>query len=1526
VTYNAGTAHLQIVPSFRGIEDELARFSRSLGQKIAKSLDGTLAPGLADAVRQATDDVRLDVDKAGRKTAGVLADALRRRTEAAFKAIPGVEITADSSDADREVDAIRRELAELHDQRIGIDIDEVAAMAKLLQLEHRLKQITAGNYSVEMNAGTDAARAQLAGFFEDVKTEQQKAADAAAKQAAADAAKAAQRAREAAQRAAEQQQKDAKRAAEKAADDAQRDAEKAAQKAADAYARTFAGQMQTAMRQATTRIPDVQLGVDASDGEKALAQIRAELAALSRARIGVDIDEATALAAIAFLKQRLEDLSHSDPNVAVRVDAAAGAAELTAVMALVSRVDGDDVNIDVNVDTDRGIAGLTSLSDATQVNMSRLAALIALGASLGTAIVPAAAAAASAIGFIGTAAAASVTGVGVLVLGFSGISDAVTALGQQADQTTSSQASLSRASSQVATATDAITSAERQLRSVRAQNADAARRADQEVEQAEISLGQAQLAERRVQADLTQAREEARRALHDMALAVEDNALRQRQATLDVADAKEKLDTLLANPRATDQEREQAQVTYEQALHQQKQLGIEAQRLAADQQAAAKKGVDGSEQVTAAQDRITAATRQVADAQRRLADAVAAQTSQQRQAADALAGAQQQVVSAQRSLQRAYTSAGTAGGASINNVRTAMAKLSPVGREFATFIFGLRDELFDVRAAAADGLLSGVQDAIEQVLPVLPPLIRFVGDVSDELGSLARQSVKEFKDPTWQRLFTYIAQTAVPTIEQLFRIGANLAKGTAGLFLAFTPLTGDVADGILKVSQRFADWATTLGKNPQFQQFLAYVRDAAPDVINLLKQVAVFGVKLAQAAAPTGEVVIQIFTQLFTWLNKIPTNVLKVLVGAIAGIAAGLSVLSAVTAAFALGWAGVIVGGIAAIVAGAAILYQTVAPFRAFVDSLFQSLGQAVQFWWQYVLSPTLSALGAAVQWLWTSVLYPFGQVVSTAFGLISQVVSYFWGNVGQPVFAAIGWYLSQIVAPVVTWLYAEVIKPVFGLIEIAFNALGAVFQVMAGILQIGMKALAALFWALWDTSVQPVWQKVRPFFEFLRDFLVTQVVPKLKLGMSVIAAVLAVLVDAAKEPIEFIVNTIFNGGLLAGYNKLAKMFGVKPDDVHIDLPASWDDTIAPIKFARGGILDGGVLPGYTPGRDVHSFVSPSGGRLELSGGEAILRPETTAVLGPAWVDGINQAARTGGIAGVHRYLTTIAASGDGYGERGDGLGDLLDAAEDTIGGVLSSGARLFADPAGTLLRLTQDLLQLVPGADSMIGKAVVAGPAHLADNLGDLLARMFTGNNNAARSSGGIGSAPMMNILHGPFPGLPMFSGYRPGAITVTGHRSYHGMIAANGEKGRAVDVPPNMAVFDWLHEHYPDSRELIYTPAGSRQIHDGQPHVYSSAVAAEHYNHVHWAMANGGILPTLYDQGGYLPPGLSVVANGTGRPEPVFTDAQWQQLREHTTRGADQGGNQYHFQFSDTTLTPAKLRALQDREDARNRAHRPR
>ncbi|WP_326827430.1 lytic transglycosylase domain-containing protein [Streptomyces sp. NBC_01751] len=65
----------------------------------------------------------------------------------------------------------------------------------------------------------------------------------------------------------------------------------------------------------------------------------------------------------------------------------------------------------------------------------------------------------------------------------------------------------------------------------------------------------------------------------------------------------------------------------------------------------------------------------------------------------------------------------------------------------------------------------------------------------------------------------------------------------------------------------------------------------------------------------------------------------------------------------------------------------------------------------------------------------------------------------------------------------------------------------------------------------------------------------------------------------------------------------------------------------------GGVLPGYTPGRDVHVFSSPTAGELHLSGGESVMRPEWTAAMGAGEVDRLNNVARTKGVSGVRQAM-----------------------------------------------------------------------------------------------------------------------------------------------------------------------------------------------------------------------------------------------------------------------------------------------------
>jgi hypothetical protein len=114
----------------------------------------------------------------------------------------------------------------------------------------------------------------------------------------------------------------------------------------------------------------------------------------------------------------------------------------------------------------------------------------------------------------------------------------------------------------------------------------------------------------------------------------------------------------------------------------------------------------------------------------------------------------------------------------------------------------------------------------------------------------------------------------------------------------------------------------------------------------------------------------------------------------------------------------------------------------------------------------------------------------------------------------------------------------------------------------------------------------------------------------------------------------------------------------------------------------------------------------------------------------------------------------------------------------------------------------------------------------------------------GGMGGGPgykwMEKVVHAAFPGMPVYSDYRPGAITITGNKSYHGF-------GRAVDFAPSKPLAEWINLHFMKATKELITPWQSLNIHNGQRHTYSALVESIHTGsnaHDHWAMANGGVI----------------------------------------------------------------------------------
>lgn len=1379
--YSAGTAYLQVVPSFRGIEkliaDEVEKIGRSAENAIAKALPD----GIADGMKEAGKTVEDEGAKAGEKWAGAWASAVQRRLKSTLKAIPEVELKADSSDFDKALRSVRDEIKELSEADITV-LDEREVIASIDRVAKRLARLEEEAPSVSDFINVREARAEfdaLAGMTEQF----------------------------------------GRRGAE----------------SGDEFAGRFIQTVNARLKAAIRQIPDVPLRIDASDADKELRILRQELVELSQLKIGVNIDESTFMARTRAVLERLREIERSDPSVQVRSDAAATIAELEVVLKLGQRVDDQNPKLKINTD----VSSLRDLADEVGISLSRLGYLVSLGSSLGTVLVPAAAAAAVAVGAIGTAALAAAAGVGVIALSLFGIGDAVKALDAAQKDADKSAKNVSDSQARIAGAVDSVASAERSLANTRQSVAYQAQRAAQQVIDAERSVARAQQDAAEAVRDLVRAREEERRQQQDLALRVKANALSQRQANLDIADAKRDLDKVLSNPRATEEEREQARITYEQRVLQLQELTVQGQRMAADQKAQAKAGVDGSDRVRAAQERVRDTNERVAESQRNLAEAIEAQQQQQRQGAYQIQQAQQAVISAQRALQQATVASGVAGGEAMRNLKQAMDALSPAGQRFALFLFGLKDEFKQLRDAAQEAVLPGLQKAIETLLPYMPDFIRFIGAVGRAIGAMFEETVKFLStDPTWREFFGFIGKSAIPTLRTWWEIAKNIGTALVALFLALTPFNGEIGGGLVDLTKRFADWAVQLRDSNGYQKFLDYVARTGPKVVDLIGKLGKFIGNVVIAAAPIGEFVLDMFIELFEQINKIPNDVLTILIGVLAGVAAAFLLVSAATAIFTSGYAALVILGIAAIALEWAILYKKVEPVRKAIDF-------------------ALSAIGSYVNFLWKDII--------------------------QPAFRGIVWFIENILAPAFDWWYNHVVKPVFSLVQAAFNVLVAVIKVAIGLAKIQIAALGNAFSLLWNHSLKPLWERyILPFIKALGDIFDKYVLPYWKKVFKTLGTLWDGFVLAFKGPVAFLIDVILNAGILAAYNKIAKFFHVTPDNVKVEKPKG---------FATGGAING-------PGTGTSDSVL-----IRASRGEHMWTArEVAAVGGHGAMAGLRQAALAGMLPGFRAG-----------GPIGDGIGDLLGKARKKATDFISGVTDFISDPAGTLRKLADNLIKQIPGYDDGVTKIVAGAPRRIVQFLIDKVKGLFAGDDGGIAGPGGGplgGSAGMMKILRVPFPGLRLISGFRPGSKTLSGNTSYHA-------SDHAVDVPAIRAVAQWIRGHFgPGTLELI-TPWRELDLRNGRPHHYDNAVHQQHSGgnaHVHWA----------YDQGGMLPPGWSMAFNGTGQPEPVLSQAQWRDVRSLAGAGG-RTGNTYNFAFAETRLTPGYLRALQDRDAVLERLGRP-
>lgn len=631
----------------------------------------------------------------------------------------------------------------------------------------------------------------------------------------------------------------------------------------DQLAGAFASGFQKRLKAAFASLPKAKIDADSTPAQREIQALRVRMQALSGQTVGVDISDERAKAELDDLRTRLTRLGSSSPSIQVRTDVATALGELAAVDAAASRLDGRNVSINAHADTGSAMAALQALG----IEMAVISA-IPVGASIGAGLGALAAGAG--------AAGAGIAGlVAVAVPGISHIHEALQAQETAQNQVTTATGRGAAATQSAAVADDQARLRALQLAGAQQQVAQAVQQAAQQhaqalqqVRQAEQSLSQAQAAARQAQEALNAARAQARRDAQDLANNVKDAALGERQAVLDVADARDALAKAKADPSTTPRELARAQLAYDQAVQNLTEQRLQYKRLAADKQKADRTGIAGDQNVVAARRQVASADQSVSRQEQELARARANVASVDRQADAQIASAQRALATQRLSAKLAADqqadaerkAAAAAGGGSAATLKAAnaMAKLSPAERQVAKDWLAFKGTYEDWAKALEPAVFPVISGGLKLISGQLPRLNGLIVGSAGAMRILEADAQRALNGPFYTSFLHNVGQAAPTAIVNLGRTGGNVFTGLVGVVNAFLPYTDRITGSVENASEAFATWGEHLYGSHGFVEFMTYAEQVTPVVVGAIGDLWHTGEQLVVALAPMGPTVLTI--------------------------------------------------------------------------------------------------------------------------------------------------------------------------------------------------------------------------------------------------------------------------------------------------------------------------------------------------------------------------------------------------------------------------------------------------------------------------------------------------------------------------------------------------------------------------------------------------------------------------------------------------------------------------------------------
>lgn len=381
-------------------------------------------------------------------------------------------------------------------------------------------------------------------------------------------------------------------------------------------------------------------------------------------------------------------------------------------------------------------------------------------------------------------------------------------------------------------------------------------------------------------------------------------------------------------------------------------------------------------------------------------------------------------------------------------------------------------------------------DGLVNVFTQLGPLFLWVAQGLDSLGKKFQNWANSVAGQNAIKAFIEYTKTNLPKIGQIF---GNVFAGIGNLMVAFAQNSAGIFDWLVKMTGKFREWSEQVGKSEGFKQFVKYVQQNGPVIMQLIGNIVRALIAFGTAMAPIASVILRVVTAFAGFIAKLfethPAVAKMVGIGMIlAGImwallapiiavgtvlsnVFGVSLLQAIGKIARFMASSNILKGVLNILRGAfSLLVSPIANIGRLLPLLgtaFSALTGPVGI----VIGVILALVGVIV-YLWKTnedfrnmIINAWNGIVSAISGAVNSIINWFtqlWASIQQtlqPIMPLLQ-QLGQLFMEVLGGLVMGAIQLVIGAFQSLWLAVSVIFTAIGAIVSSVVQLLVGLFTA----------------------------------------------------------------------------------------------------------------------------------------------------------------------------------------------------------------------------------------------------------------------------------------------------------------------------------------------------------------------------------------------------------------------------------------------------------------------------------